>query len=76
MPGSFVNPARSSIKIKIPKPRNPSHAILASKPGGAHRKSNKALRSQAKADIQSKLETGKFSGLFFRPRFQASAALS
>jgi hypothetical protein len=57
----------ATITVNIPKPRNPVHAILASKSGGVHRKNNKALRSKAKNELIKQIRTGKFSGSFFSP---------
>lgn len=50
----FEEPAMRNVVIKIaaPKPRNPTHAILASKRGGSHRKSEKSERS--KANLEAK----------------------
>jgi hypothetical protein len=45
--------------VKLPKPRNPVHGILAAKRGGPHRKGGKALRAKAR------LETEQLAKQFF-----------
>lgn len=57
--------AKATIAVKLPKPRNPVHAILASKRGGAHRKTEKASRSEAKKQIKKILGAGGNAGSFF-----------
>ena len=44
---------KTTIVVDLPKPRNPLHTVLAAKKGGAHRKSNKALRNQGKKDLKN-----------------------
>lgn len=63
---------KATITVKIPKPRNPVHAILASKRGGSHRKTEKASRSEAKNQIKKMLGADRNVGSFsLRLDFQA-----
>lgn len=66
--------AKATITVKIPKPRNPVHEILASKRGGSHRKDDKALRSKAKNDLKKILRAGDNSGSFLFTSLKACGA--
>lgn len=48
---------KATITVEIPKPRNPVNSILVSKRGGAHRKTEKALRSKANNELKRALKT-------------------